>query len=273
MRIPRFRTTRQILGPSWLTSDGESELVGYSLDIVKDAFVERTRLGALARLPFNDPAKTTTCPADALVEHGRTRRVIRGKFESDLAYAQRLTTWLDDSRMRGSAFGMLLRLREYVGRYATPNNPYFYIYTTRNRYSLLPSLDQPVKEPTAFGWAWDSSASSRQWARFWVVIWCGSSGLATNTPADYGDADAWYGKRDLVYGAGTITESDVAALKRIIREWKPAGTKCVSLCLDFTPGGPSTTIVTTGDYRGWGKNTSGVYTPHRTDLLTYTEGL
>lgn len=271
MRFSRFRTSRNLLGPAWLTSDGESELVGYSLDIVKDAFVERIQQGAYARLPFQDPNHTVTSPADALVAHGQTRRVVRGKFDTDAQYAERLLTWLDDSRFRGSAFALLLRLREYVGESPiTADSPKFAVYTTRNWYSLDSSGD-PTKHPSTT-WLWDSGASARQWGRFWVVIWPGTSGLAATQTVAYGDAGAWYGREDLLYGASTITESDAAALKRIVREWKPAGTKCVSLSLDFDVT-HWTTLVTSGDHRTWGKATSGVYAPHRLATLTYTEGI
>ncbi len=50
----RFRTSRVKLAPRWLT-EGEGGLLGYALDVVKDAFVERVRLGLMARLPENEP--------------------------------------------------------------------------------------------------------------------------------------------------------------------------------------------------------------------------
>ena len=38
-----FRQLRLSLAPRWLL-DGEGGLIGYSLDLMKDAFVERVRL-------------------------------------------------------------------------------------------------------------------------------------------------------------------------------------------------------------------------------------
>ena len=54
-----FRGIRKFLGPKWLVRDGgDSEKVGYSLDSLKDAFVQRLQNGLLARFPQQDPNGT-----------------------------------------------------------------------------------------------------------------------------------------------------------------------------------------------------------------------
>ena len=77
-----FRTSRRRLAPRWLT-EGEGGLVGYALDLIKDAYMERVYLGLLARLP-------ETAGTDALGKIGRDRRTLRGLGpETDASYATR----------------------------------------------------------------------------------------------------------------------------------------------------------------------------------------
>ena len=77
---PYFRVARKWLGPAWLVSNGDSELVGYVVDVVRDAFVERLRHALLFRFPQQDPTGTPA-PDDALAAIGRDRRITRGLFE------------------------------------------------------------------------------------------------------------------------------------------------------------------------------------------------
>src|SRR5579872_336382 len=112
---PYFRVARKFLGPAWLTQNGDGELLGYALDKLKDGFVERLRLGLLARLPQNDPTGQTTAPDDALAAMGRDRRIVRGINELSTAYAVRLLRWLDDWKNAGNAFALMRQLAGYTG--------------------------------------------------------------------------------------------------------------------------------------------------------------
>lgn len=109
-----FRQLRQTMNlPSWMT-DGESGLVGYALDAVKDAFVERARNGLLIRFPQQGP-DGTPAPDDALAASGRDRRIVRGINEAGATYAARLVRWLDDWRTAGNPFAMMQQLAAYTG--------------------------------------------------------------------------------------------------------------------------------------------------------------
>ena len=111
---PYFRASRKKLVPAWLV-EGEGELVGYTVDVLKDAFVERLRKGLLARFPQNDPTGQTTAPDDALAAMGRDRRIVRGFNETPQTYAVRLIRWLDDWKTAGNPFSLMQQLAGYCG--------------------------------------------------------------------------------------------------------------------------------------------------------------
>ncbi len=209
MAPPRFRTSRRKLAPWWLT-EGEAELVGYSLDLLKDAFLERLRQGLLARFPQQD-ANGTPSPPDALAAQGRDRRVIRGLGESDRSYAARLKLWLDDRRTAGNPFALMQKLAEYTGAgvmfRTVDNRGNWFTRTALNVRSYL--FDQG-------NWDWDGAVS--KWSRFWTVIYPGTLWAAGWTWGDstWGDTTQSWGS--------TATVDEVATMRFIPNDgWKPGG--------------------------------------------------
>jgi hypothetical protein len=215
-----FRAIRKFLAPSWLTT-GEGELVGYALDLLKDAFVERVRLGLLARFPQNGP-NGETAPTDALTAIGRDRRIIQGITETSAAYAVRLIRWLDDHRSKGTAFTMMRQLAGYCrGGFS------FRIYDNRgNCYSRSVSGVETYNAAT--DWDWDGDTD--RWSRFWVVIYPTSEWTATSH--EYADGSQ-FGKT-IQWGV-SIPREEVANVRAIVRDWKPAGTRCVNIIVAFDP--------------------------------------
>lgn len=256
-----FRQIRKSLAPSWLTT-GEGELVGYALDVMKDAFVERARLGLLARFPQNGP-NGETAPADALTAMGRDRRIIRGITETSAAYALRLIRWLDDHRSKGTAFTMMRQLAGYCRSGFS-----FRIYDNRgNCYSRSAAGAETFDAST--DWDWDGN--STRWSRFWVVIYPTAAWADTSEEYGSGPGDPEYG--DGTQWGITIPLEETSNVRAIVREWKPAGTRCVNIIvaldpLSFDPAAPEPDGTWGADY----KIVAGVAVPARLDTARYLQG-
>lgn len=206
-----FRTIRKSLAPRWLT-EGAGELVGYSLDIIKDAFAERARLGLLVRFPQQD-ANGTPGPNDALVAMGRDRRVVRGINETDTVYAARLKDWLIDRRRTGNPFVLMKQLSAYCA--STPGLS-FATVDVRGNWYMRDSSGVETSSLDTGNWNWDGDTAS--WARFWVIIYPSTLWTAESTwgSGAWGDTTGTWGC--------TATPEQATTLRSIIADWKPGGT-------------------------------------------------
>lgn len=255
-----FRDAFYKLVPSWLGGGAprvnkydEGERVLYSLNFMLDAFAERARLSLLARFP-------TYAPADALQYLGRDRKIVRGINEPADVYAQRLLRWLDDHRVRGNPYALMAQLREYcqadVRIRTVDRRGNWYTLERDGSRSVLINL---------INWDWDGG-DLRQWSRFWVIIY--------PTPAN----EPW--APQTVWGTGgttgtTATVDEIAGVRRIIKEWKPAGTRCewIIVAFDdasFDPTDPS--VDPGGTWGTWGADDGGVYLPVRLTTARYWLG-
>lgn len=266
-----FRALRRWLGPRWLTTDGESGLLGYALDILTDAFAERLRLGLLARFPQQDP-DGTPAPPDALAALGRDRRVVRGIGESAESYAERLTHWLDEAEFRGNPFALLKKIAEYTGpglraRTVDARGNWF----TREADGTLSAR---LREGN---WDWDGKPydgeSNLRWSRFWVILYPSPLWSPSRT---WGDGSKW-GEPRATWGS-TMTPGEVATLRSIVSEWMPEGTRCVNIILAFDPDSfdPSAPLgdgLPDGLWENWSKNVGGVQVPARLASARYLDGV
>lgn len=257
-----FRTARKLLAPSWLTS-GDGELVGYSLDLLKDAFLERLRLGHLARFPENGP-NGETAPSDALAAMGQDRRVIRGINEADADYAVRLKAYLDDRRKAGSPFMLMKQLAGYMGAGTS-----FRTVDMRGNWYSRSSAGVETSSLNAGNWTWDDSDATR-WSRFWVIIYPGA--VWTATTDDYGDVGLEWAELNHVWGL-SATPDQIAAVRHIINDWKPAGTRCVEIVValganSFDPTAPEPD----GTWGRWSTIVDGVAVPNRLTTARYLGG-
>ena len=224
-----FRGIRRYLGPRWLTDDnGEGTLVGYALDLVKDAFARRAYLGLLAGFPQNGP-NGETAPTDALDEMGRDRRVIRGIDETDETYAGRLRTWLTDRRTAGNPYTLMRVLHAYTG---TAHGVSFRTVDNRGNWYSRSAAGVETSSLNTGNWNWDAEAST-SWARFWVIIYPGTRWV--DAGQDWGDASNAWGDAVATWGSTTITEEHTRTLQALIADWKPAGTRCHSIILALDP--------------------------------------
>src|ERR1700722_11512420 len=254
---PRFRTIAKFLAPSWLTT-GDAELVNYSLDLMRDAFVERVRLGLMTRFPQNGP-NGELAPDDALSEMGRDRRVVRGINELSASYALRLIQWLDDRPMQGSPYALMKKLAEYTGAGSPTGVCSFRTVDARgNWYSRDVDGNNTVLWNEQ-NWDWDGTpAITSRWSRFWVIIYPPTS-LWTPQPNNWGDTSGpdW---TDPVNTWGSTPPADQRArIRAIVSEWKPAGTRCVNIIIAFDPASfPPTAArdssgMPDGHWDHWGK--------------------
>ncbi len=270
----RFRTIRQKLGPSWLTSpDTESGLLGYSLDIIKDAFIERLRLGLLARFPQNGP-NGETAPAAALAAMGRDRRVVRGLEETDVNYALRLKAWLDDRKRAGSPFALLQKLAEYLG----PLPSFRTVDVAGNWFSRAADGTETI-DLAQDNWDWDSAnypdedtSVQRRWSRFWVIIY--PNGLWFESLFDWGDGAGSNWGEDINTWGSTAPQEQVVTVRSIIGDWKPAGTRCVNIIVAFDANSfDPTAPEPDGLWEHWSKNVAGVQVPSRLATARYWDGV
>lgn len=226
MQFLTFRDLRKFLGPSWLVS-GDGALLGYALDATKDAFVNRLFNGLLARFPQQDPTGTPAAD-DALAAMGRDRRIKRGLFDTSAQYAVRLLRWLQDWRIAGNPYALMGQLAAYLG----PTVSLRTVDARGNWYSRDASGNLSVVRQ-AGNWDWSGSAAwdVARWSRFWAIIYPG--GLWAPGPK-WGDAGATWGQPGRTWGT-TATSDEVASVRSIIGDWKPAGTRCVNIIIAFDP--------------------------------------
>jgi hypothetical protein len=257
-----FRSIRKFLVPRWL-SEGEGELVGYALDAMKDAFLERLRLGHLARFPQNGP-NGETAPEDALTAMGRDRRVIRGINETSVAYAARLTQWLVERRTAGNAFTLLRQLAAYTG-------PGFSFRTYDARGNCY-SRDVNGNETAVLQGTWNWDGATARWSRFWVVIY--PSALWSISTATWGDAATPDWNPNAGQWGVDIPREHIRSVQAIVADWKPAGTRCVHIIVAFDPTSfDPASPEPDGTWGGWGKDVGGVRVPARlTTTARYLNG-
>lgn len=260
-----FRLIRRFLAPRWLL-EGDGGLVGYALDVIKDEFVERVYLGLLARLPQNDSTGDVTAPSDALAAMGRDRRVVRGINETDVSYAARLIAWLDDRKTAGNPFALMQKLSEYTGNTGCSFRT---VDAAGNWYSRAVDGTRSLKIAQA-NWNWDSSISATQWSRFWVIIypgtlWTQGQEWGNGATQDWGDDGHTWGS--------TATPDQIATVKFIVNDWKPAGTKCVNIILAFDSASfDPTAPEPDGLWGHWSKVVAGVQVPARLSTARYIDG-
>ena len=261
-----FRTRNKQFGPRWLVGDGsegdESTLIQYSLDLMLDAAMRRTYLGMLARYP---DAAAELGIEGALEAIGRDRRTLRGLGpETDASYATRLKRWLHDAKKRGSPFMLMQKLQEYIAAGSS-----FRTVDARGNWFSRSATGVETYTLNTGNWNWDSTVpSSPQWARFWVIIY---PGTRWSHSANWGSGQLW-GDTEKTWGT-TATPSEVAGVRGIVADWKPAGTRCQNIIIAFDPA--SFNPASPEPDGTWGKPhkvVAGVHVPSRLTTADYWDG-
>lgn len=254
--MSNYRTAFRKLVPTWL-STGEGELVLFSLGTLLDWTRDRVRLGLYARFP-------DYAPDDALAALGRDRMIMRGIGETAAEYAPRLKRWLDDHLIRGNPWALLEQIRAYCNADVVVRT----VDRRGNWYTIAADGTRSVTRKAA-NWDWDGTAAS-SWSRFWVIIY------PTAADEPWPDIPAWGGWSE----TGTATTEQVAAIRTICAQWKPAGTICEWIIVaydsaSFSPAFPPLFAgMPDGTWGSFGYDIgTGDYEPIRLDTARYWRGV
>lgn len=251
----------QSLVPSWLSAESGGKVLA-SLALLKDDFVARARWGLMARFPAYAPDDA------ALAALGRDRLILRGINEPSAAYAARIARAFDDHRTRGNPFAMLRQLRAYLQADCVVRT----VDRRGNWFSIAADGTETTNIDTA-NWDWDGAAAT-SWARFWVIIYPVGGTDPWAPSGNIGDATLWgdglVGHSEKTIGT-TATRDQVASVRAIVRDWKPAGTTCewIIIAFDdaaFTPAGATDP---NGEWGSWGNHTGA---PVRLATARYWKG-
>jgi hypothetical protein len=178
-----YRTWQYFNGPPWLQGNNsgkfEQEFGG-----VKDSFLDRARLGVLARMPgaatrevppiqSGDP--TPVAPTDALDLIGADRLRRRAPSETDSAYAPRLITAWEDFALLGGPLGLLTELATlgYTGANIIQDNGRYWYLTgaTLTSGTLMTMINRGRA-----GWMFDTRDDL--WSRFALLFTADASNLS-----------------------------------------------------------------------------------------------
>jgi hypothetical protein len=236
-----YRFSFYKLLPKFLT-EGESELVAFSLGVIKDAFLERCRQSLMQRFP-------SYAGDAALALIGAERGIPRGRTEAKAHYVTRLKAWRypRGHRTRGSAFALLEQVSEYWGGL---------LAITHDDKGNEHGRAADGTESFAYtSWNWDGGSiahSGSKWSRFWLEIhpqpyvptikawpsWHQAFGGTT-----WGAAT----KAGYTFGQQGVLAGDSRALQGLFKarglavSWKPAGTTAMYAVVVLEPvGGPTT---------------------------------
>lgn len=287
----------KVLGPSWFVTDKITmpdgtvvevdNRVNYTWLLMKDFAQQRLRYGVQARM-------IGLAPTDALTYIGRALDTPQGPSESTDAYRARLTTAIDDKRLAGTAWPLLRQIRGYC-------SPHLVRVRLVNEHGHWYTLDRDGTQSTHrySAWNWDSGRANAlqlktlrhranapavfspaiPWSKFWVVIYptTGAPTEPWQRDGTWGDGQTW-GDNGETWGS-TATLDDVFAIRRIVRRWKPIGSRCVSIivCFDDTDFDPASAAPPLPDgtwtYAGkYDPSTPGRCVPARSSNALYWEG-
>lgn len=237
----------QRLMPSWLAA-GDGGMVPASLAVMLDDFGARAMSALLARFPSYAPDDA------ALAAMGRDRLITRGINEPAAAYAVRLSRAFDDHKTRGTPYTLLRQLRAYLQADCVVR-----IVDRAGNWYSIDAAGVASSSIATGNWDWDGGAAT-EWSRFWVIIYPVGGTNPWAIAGNWGDADLWgtgvWGTAGATIGT-TATVDQVASVRSIIANWKPANAVCewIIVAYDaatFTPAGATDPA---GLWGTWGNHT------------------
>lgn len=246
--VTYFRAGVQALSPPFLAGPEGYSFTYSVIGVPLDAIAEYTRLGVLQRFPG-------VAQSSALPFIGNDRKIIRGFRESDDAYIPRLRGAFNTWKFAGNAQTLLSELAAYFSpsapsmRYIVNgidhNGARFADWWTLSDGQLTYYRNQNA---SAWGnnWNWDNQDGQ---IRFWVIIYR-NEGF---TPWFWGDGHFWGGGQSWGYEEN-FTANFAYDARNLIRQWKAAGSHCLSL------GG----VIVTGDTSLFNPTGSGAGYPNGT---------
>lgn len=235
--LKTFRDTLRRVVPAWLKGYwGERYLYAHGVQL--DAIADATVAGVKMRFPG-------VYSGESLPLLGRDRGIWRGLEETDEAYAERLSRWWQDRRMKGHPYALGFQLQAAL----FPHRPRVRVINQRGDWYTVNS-DGSTEHHEA---AWDWDGNINPWGRFWVIIYP-PPGLWTKR-GKWGDGSKW-GKG--TWGT-TATRAQAAMVRAIIREWQSAHAKCEKIIIALDPESfdPATTPASElpdGKWGAWSKD-------------------
>lgn len=216
-----FNESLKAISPPWLLGR-VGERLGFVFGIALDAFQVATEEGVKARFPL-------VAPPDALPFIGRDRKIDRGPTESNASYADRLSKSFEAWRNAGGPYTLLDQLQSFF----LPRRPVISVVNVHSTWHTIDGAGVITRRRTSpANWNWDGvsvGSYAHRWARCWIVI--DATGIWTPSQ-HYGDG-SHYGDGH-TYGSNA-TISEVLALRRIAKRWKPAHAKVVNMIAKFDP--------------------------------------
>lgn len=260
--------------------EGEGGLILHSLAILKDIALQRVRDGLEARMPRRQGPS-------ARVLTGADRMIIRGKFETEADYAERLTQWRTghhSHRARGMAWALLDQIYEYVRAEEGTGARCWTVDARKSaHYRGVDAFDSLVFDGEAEAytndyqgdWTWDATDPNVDWARFWVVLNANPELPWIEETPDFGDADLWGGAIGTPgYSVGLVgwNPTDTLAMRKLTRSrhpWRPGGTTpewLVISLIDWTSAGE---VQPDATWEHWSVQVAGTQTPTRSTDARY----
>lgn len=265
-----FRRLIRYLGPSNITRDTvlgteTDSRVLWSIATMYDALSQRVWEGVQARFPGLGPE-------DAIPVIGRDRRIIRGPNEPIATHVLRQIRWLDDHRQRGNAWSLLEQIRGYL-------SPHAVRVRTVDEHGNWYTIDRNGSRSRfkASSWNWDGSAIADARSRYWVIIYA-----TTDSPQKpwarsslWGDTGLTWGEKGRTWGS-TATRDEIDGLRRIVKFWRPDGTRCVHILYVFDDAAfnPADTAppLPDGTWGSWGTYSGTVKAQARNREAIYIRG-
>jgi hypothetical protein len=177
--LSKFRALALQAVPWWLRS-GTAARVLHAVGAVNDTLADAMIAAVKSRFP-------NLYSNESLPYLGNDRKIIRGRFDTDESYAERLRRWLDDHRTRGNGFSMLRQLWLHF----RPNNfPISLVSYNGVRHTLDPVTGNVTRD--VISWLPDAEAS--KWARWWLFYdWPGTAAAdgVWSDPGTWSDGGAW----------------------------------------------------------------------------------
>lgn len=223
----RWRTSFYKLLPGWLVSERDGERFQYTVNRVRDAFVERARQALENRFP------TRVIDERALAYIGRDRLMPRGIDETADKYARRLVGFrgIDGHLTRGNGVTLAMQLRNFLP--VTGQTDEVTIVITP-QYADVITLVYGAAGIVSLTHTPQGIPHGPDWGRFTIDV----SGYP-DFPQDvhfYGHPDLWggeYGDNGYVYGLGNANLY-VSGIKQLVKFWKMSGTICTGITLEGT---------------------------------------
>lgn len=258
MTLRTFRDTIVQLAPPWLRGYWSARLL-YAFGLHFDAIVDAATAATKARFPGE-------CPPDALPYIGRERGIRRGFAETDEQYAARLTTWIDDRRLKGGYFALMRQLQGYCTGYQVTVRMVVSRSGYADWFTFTPSGGMEHYRATPSNWDWDGATNKP--TRVFVILYPAGAFTGKGT---WGDGSKW-GDRVNTWGM-SATRDQVRTLEFIVREWMPPHAKCGQLIValdpaSFAPNG-SGAGYPDGTWDKWHKTSGGVAVKNRLDTARY----